>query len=301
MELLRAGQSCREFPASASLGMVGIWRLTSRMHRGPWADLYLAQPADAAGSPRTDYVVKIARPSQSQPSEAAGQIAAEVAAAAAVCHPNVVAVLDASLTAAQPYCVTPRLEGGTLLEFLNSQRMPELPVALWWARQCAQGLTALHAAGWVHRDLKPSNLILSPRGHLTLIDLGFAALAHSPCQDVFRGTAAYAAPEMLRRDAVVQAASDLYALGCILGQMTGVQPKPAKQQRTGQQPSAAQPKRHDGPPVPQPVAELIDGLTDDQPARRPTAPEVVDRLLRLEIETLGRHISPRGVASPLAA
>ncbi|MEZ6088736.1 MAG: hypothetical protein R3C05_12065 [Pirellulaceae bacterium] len=38
---------------------VGIWRLLEHFHHGPWTDLYYAQPAEAAGSPRADYVVKM--------------------------------------------------------------------------------------------------------------------------------------------------------------------------------------------------------------------------------------------------
>ena len=50
----------------------------------------------------------------------------------------------------------------------------DLPLAFWIARQVAEALEALHQAGWMHCDVKPSNIFVSPAGHVTLIDLGFA-------------------------------------------------------------------------------------------------------------------------------
>ncbi len=49
-----------------------------------------------------------------------------------------------------------------------------VPYALWIARQAAEALDALHTAGYLHGDVKPGNLVLSPEGHVTLIDLGCA-------------------------------------------------------------------------------------------------------------------------------
>ncbi|MFG0261088.1 MAG: protein kinase family protein, partial [Novipirellula sp. JB048] len=41
-----------------------------------------------------------------------------------------------------------------------------------------------------------------------------------------------------------------------------------------------------------PVAELVERMISPEPADRPTASEVTDQLLRLEIESLGCHIEP---------
>ncbi|MCR6680004.1 protein kinase, partial [Escherichia marmotae] len=51
-----------------------------------------------------------------------------------------------------------------------------LPVreALRVAQQIADALEVTHARGILHRDLKPSNVILTPRGHVKVLDFGLA-------------------------------------------------------------------------------------------------------------------------------
>lgn len=256
---------------------VGIWRLISLMHQGPWTELFLVQPADAAGSPRCDYVLKMARRPLEQQPEGALQIRAEVAAASAVRHPNVMTVLDRSLSAAHPYFVMPRIEGPTLDAILRRGIAQALPVILWWGRQVAQGLAALHAEGWVHRDLKPENVLVSPQGHVTILDFGFATQANNLADPVFRGTPEFAAPELLRGNAPINPSADIYALGCMLKAMLGFDDR----HRT----------------LPEAVARLVEDASSEESRQRPSAAALVDRLLRLEIETLGRHIRPESLAA----
>jgi hypothetical protein len=42
----------------------------------------------------------------------------------------------------------------------------------------------------------------------------------------------------------------------------------------------------------EPVADLVQDMVANDPNERPSASEVVQQLLHLEIETLGRHIGP---------
>lgn len=247
--------------------IVGIWRLTSLIHAGAWCDTYAAQPADAAGSPRSDYAVKIARLPNYEDPEATRQIRIE--AAARVRHPNVVPLLDGQLEAARPYLVMPRLEGETLAAILERTPPHPLPVALWWARQCAQGLTALHASGWIHGDLKPENILVDPRGHVTLVDLGLASRIGSGTNDVFRGSPRYSAPEIINGGSLIHGAIDIFSLGRILGQMLAM-------------------KR----PAVDPVADLVAAMTAPDARRRPPSATVAETLLKLEIETLHLHIQP---------
>ncbi len=252
---------------------MGIWRIGEVLHASESAELALAQPADAAGSPRWDYVIKRSLGSVHD-LEARRQIVQFIAATAGIVHPNLVAVLDASTTATSPYLVMPRLEGHSMQWHMASDASKPLPVALWLVRQVAQALDALHSDGWVHGDVKPENVIVGPRGHVTLVDLGFASRVHSVPNHHYRGTPAYSAPEALSGAMAAMPAMDIFSLGRVLWQWMMCTEQVS-------------------PNLLEPVAELVEVMVADDPAQRPVADIVAKHLLRLEIETLGRHIGPR--------
>ena len=252
--------------------ILGIWRLGESIHESSSTKLSLAQPADAVGSPRWDYVIKRAIDGSEQ-LEGRRQILQSIAATTGTNHPNLIALLDASTTSSSPYLVMPRLEGESMQWHLESETQKPLPVALWLIRQVAQALDALHGIGWIHGDVKPENAVLGPRGHVTLVDLGFASKIHTSPNHHFRGTPTYAAPETLAGTMAAMPAMDIFSLGRVLWQWIT---------RTEQVSQV----------LLEPVADLVEQMVSREPDDRPAAAEVVQQLLRLEIETLGRHIGP---------
>ncbi|MFC1851232.1 tetratricopeptide repeat protein [candidate division CSSED10-310 bacterium] len=83
-------------------------------------------------------------------------------------------------------------------------------------------LAFLHGEGIVHRDLKPDNIMIRDDGTPVLVDLGLMAYHTDEGSretlniDFMRaGTVSYMAPEQITGD-LVDARTDLYALGCIL-------------------------------------------------------------------------------------
>ena len=74
----------------------------------------------------------------------------------------------------------PYLEGATLSKTMATSGPLAVPHGLWIARQIAEALGALHVNCWIHGDLKPENIFLSPGGHATLLDLGFARRLEEP-------------------------------------------------------------------------------------------------------------------------
>jgi serine/threonine-protein kinase len=142
-------------------------------------------------------------------------------------HPHVVEVLDVGE-------VDARLGGGYFLAMewlphaLDRILRAEYPApllpsqALRLAQQIAEGLEAVHAAGFVHRDVKPSNIMLRADGTPVLTDFGLAGVTAERAADerltatnVFMGTADYLAPEVVQGKDVTPG-SDLYALGVVL-------------------------------------------------------------------------------------
>lgn len=250
--------------------ILGIWRLGETIHRSDTTELSAAQPAAAAGSPRWDYVIRRTLTDDVQRRQ---EITRFAAAAAEAVHPNLVAVLDASQSSTSPYVVMPRLDGKTMQWHLDATDAKPLPVALWLVRQIAQALESLHAAGWVHGDVKPANVMVGSRGHVTLVDLGFAARMHTVANGYFRGTPDYCAPETLVENIAAMPPMDVFSLGRVLWHWI------TRTQTVSRQ-------------VLEPVADLVEKMIAEDASERPSASDVARQLLRLEIETLGRHIGP---------
>ena len=121
--------------------------------------------------------------------------------------------------------VVPVLESGDdylvmpLYERTLADALPlTLPETILIAAQVARGLDALHEARIIHRDVKPSNVLLDARGDAALSDFGLARgddstqLTHD---GQLMGTPHYLAPELIEGRPAT-AASDIYALGCVL-------------------------------------------------------------------------------------
>ena len=87
-----------------------------------------------------------------------------------VSHPNLVSVLDVSVSEGGFLYLVMELVDGTPLSSERA-RWGELAWALPVLAQIADGLVALHAAGVVHRDLKPANVLIAHAGDATTIKI----------------------------------------------------------------------------------------------------------------------------------
>src|SRR2546430_13262872 len=100
----------------------------------------------------------------------------EARAAAALNHPNIVAVYRfGTRNGNTPYLVTELLQGQTLRERLKQGTIP-VRKTVDYAVQIARGLAAAHDQGIVHRDLKPENIFLTRDGLVKILDFGLAKL-----------------------------------------------------------------------------------------------------------------------------
>ena len=150
----------------------------------------------------------------------------EARAVARMSHPNVVTVFDLGYhTDGSPYIVMELLEGHDLLHALRSEPELSLERKLTIVLQVLDGLGQAHRAGIVHRDIKPANIFLSENGTAKVMDFG---VAHFPAgsgatHGVVVGTANYMSPEQVLGGRV-DGRSDLWSLGCTLGEMLTGQP-----------------------------------------------------------------------------
>ena len=154
----------------------------------------------------------------------------EAQAAAALNHPNILAVHQFGTYEGAPYLVAELLEGDTLRQLL--QRGPvAVRKAIDFCVQIAHGLAAAHETGIVHRDLKPENLFVTRQGRVKILDFGLAKLKQQSDSDtsgptltqvtdpgVVLGTVGYMSPEQVRGNSADHR-SDIFAFGAILYEM----------------------------------------------------------------------------------
>lgn len=102
-------------------------------------------------------------------------ILSEARALAKFSHPNVVQVYDAGEVGDEVFLAMELVEGTTLSEWI-AETNPDFRRVLEILLQAGEGLSALHAQGWIHRDFKPANVILGEDGRVRVCDFGLAAL-----------------------------------------------------------------------------------------------------------------------------
>jgi serine/threonine protein kinase len=155
------------------------------------------------------------------------RFAAEARAAAALNHPNIIAVYDVAIDVEAPYIVAELIDGSSLRDELRRGAI-RLPRLLDLATQIADALTAAHQAQLIHRDLKPENVMLAKSGRVKIVDFGLAKAtepshAAGATQTVtaphtILGTPAYMSPEQARGEAI-DFRSDVFSFGAVLYEM----------------------------------------------------------------------------------
>ena len=148
----------------------------------------------------------------------------EARAAAALDHPNIIAIYDIGHHESGPYIVSELLRGTTLRERMSGNRLP-LREVLAYAVQIAKGLAAAHDKGVIHRDLKPENLFVTPDGRIKILDFGIAKVIAPPAASAratrtgaVLGTVGYMSPEQVRGRSADHR-SDIFSFGVVLHEM----------------------------------------------------------------------------------
>ncbi len=212
---------------------------------------------------------------------------------AALQHPNVVSLLEASSYEGQEYMVMELIAGGNLYTFLSGK--PSLHDILEAFCGLCDGLDYIHSQGLVHRDLKPENMLFTPEGHLKIADLGVVRRVDSDSRltrsGVIVGTCEYVAPEQILTSNVTSSA-DLYSLGVTLFEaLTGQTPFVGDsefvllQAHLREKPPAV---RSLQPEVPPSLEVLVGRLLEKQPDNRPRSAAQVRDALKACIEELGQ-------------
>eukprot|EP00285_Hemiselmis_virescens_P002952 CAMPEP_0173408984 /NCGR_PEP_ID=MMETSP1356-20130122/71085_1 /TAXON_ID=77927 ORGANISM="Hemiselmis virescens, Strain PCC157" /NCGR_SAMPLE_ID=MMETSP1356 /ASSEMBLY_ACC=CAM_ASM_000847 /LENGTH=300 /DNA_ID=CAMNT_0014370371 /DNA_START=58 /DNA_END=957 /DNA_ORIENTATION=+ len=142
-------------------------------------------------------------------------------------HENIVELREAFRRKGKLYLVFEYVEKNLLeiLELHSSGLPPEL--VRKYIYQLCRAIAWCHEHDVVHRDIKPENLLMNPDHSLKLCDFGFARTLNSKNKgDLtdYVATRWYRAPELLLGDTGYGKGVDVWAIGCIMGELTDGQP-----------------------------------------------------------------------------
>ena len=206
---------------------LGEYEVKSMLGSGGMGEVYRAHDLRLG----RDVAIKVLPPLFSADSERLRRFEQEARAAAALSHPNILAVFQMGTYEGAPYLVSELLEGETLREQIRRGHQ-SVRKAVDYGVQIARGLAAAHEKGIVHRDLKPENLFVTKDGRVKILDFGLAKLTQPQAGSehdaptlggetepgVVMGTVGYMSPEQVRGQTSDHRA-DIFAFGAILYEM----------------------------------------------------------------------------------
>ena len=242
---------------------------------------------------KREVAVKLLAPQLADDAIARKRFTREAEAIAAVNHPNIVNVYHVGEVPGRsiPYFVMQFVDGPTLgMGALRGIMLTEARVRRLLV-DVAEGLAAAHRRKIYHRDIKPNNIVLDGEtGRAMLLDFGISAVLGSRKrkslssklteEGMYLGTPTYMSPEQANAEEVT-GKSDVYSLGVLAFELlcghppfegTPVQIVAA---HMGRMPPRVDELRSD---VSEELVTLIARCLDKNPARRPSAEEIVQYL-----------------------
>jgi len=176
--------------------------------------------------------VKIMHPHLAHDENYVERFIREAKAAAALSHPNIVAIQDQGWNQGgvpAVFIVMELVEGATLRQYLNERGSLPLSELLAIIKPVLSALAAAHRLGIVHRDIKPENILISKDGRVKIADFGLArgsiiGQTMTAESSVVLGSVSYLAPEQVQRG-VADARSDVYSSAVMFFEaLTGEKP-----------------------------------------------------------------------------
>ena len=192
----------------------GRYQLLRQMDAGGMATIYEA--IDTRLDRRV--AVKIMHAHLAQDEQFVERFIREAKAAAALSHPNIVAVQDQGWNQSgipAVFIVMELVDGHTLREYLNERGAIAVRDGIKFLLPVLSALGAAHKLGIVHRDVKPENILVSKEGRIKITDFGLAkgAMIGSTMtaeSSVILGSVSYLSPEQVSRG-IADSRSDVYS------------------------------------------------------------------------------------------
>ena len=270
----------------------GRYQLLRQVANGGMASIYEALDT------RLDrkVAVKIMHPHLAQDEAFVSRFIREAKAAAALSHPNIVAVQDQGWNQSgvpAVFLVMELIEGHTLREYLNERGRFDIKDAINYLTPILSALAAAHVLGIVHRDIKPENILISKDGRIKIADFGLArgeliGSTMTAESSVILGSVSYLSPEQVQRG-IADSRSDVYAAGIVAYEMftgekpfNGDSPIQIAYMHVNEEIPRLRSKRKE---IPLALDDLIASATAKNPDDRPrTAGEFLEQLQKIQIE-----------------
>ncbi|MEO3802925.1 serine/threonine-protein kinase [Nonomuraea sp. B1E8] len=252
---------------------LGPYRLTRRLGQGGQGVVYLGESPQGA-----KVAVKLLRASLSSDPDVRRRFLGEVEAVRRVAAFCTAQLIEADLEGDRPYLVSEYVEGPSLREHIVAEGPRQGGSLDRLAIGTATALGAIHRAGVVHRDFKPGNVLLGLDGP-RVIDFGVSRLVNTEATTghIPVGTPAYMAPERIHGEPAGPSA-DLWAWGLTVAYTA-----------SGRHAFTAETHREvlarilygkpDLGPLRGPLREIVQACLAPEPGDRPSAEEVLLRLL----------------------
>src|SRR5450432_462349 len=217
--------------------MLGPYLLGDRLGLGCMAEVYVAHRAGPRGFAKR-FAVKRILPELAQDPRFVAMFCDEARICAALCHPNIVQVVDFGESQGQLFMAMEFVDGVSLARLLRtvSARHERFPrgIALHIAHEVLRGLAFAHDAqdehgrplGIVHRDVSPGNVLLGRGGEIKLGDFGIVRsefVDRRTYPGELKGKVGYMSPEQVM-GTDVDPRSDLFTVGIILAEMLLARP-----------------------------------------------------------------------------
>src|SRR5579871_282777 len=207
----------------AAGSLIAHYRVVSRLGEGGMGTVYLADDTKLGRR----VALKVLTPDVASDPDRMQRFVQEAKLASALTHPNVAYIHEIGQDAGIWFLTMEYVEGQPLSDRIREGPM-KIAGILSIGLQVADALDDAHSKGIVHRDIKPANLMLTPRGHVKVLDFGLAKLEKTSKRTedtqlltsagLVLGTVEYMSPEqVLGRD--VDHRTDIFSLGAVLYEM----------------------------------------------------------------------------------
>ena len=246
----------------------GRYRIERQLGEGGMATVYLADDLRHGRK----VAVKVLKPELAA-LVGPDRFLAEIRTTAILQHPHILSLHDSGQADGLLFYVMPFVKGESLRDRLDREHQLPVDDAVRIATNMAEALDYAHRQGVIHRDIKPGNVLLQD-GKPVISDFGIALAAGAAGGDrltetgLSLGTPHYMSPEQATGDQYVGAATDIYALGCVLYEMLAGEPP------------------FEGSTLQSVLGKIIAGEVPSARAERSSVPPHVDAVIAKALEKL---------------